>query len=129
MCPFAPSGVGLPASQERPSNVCLQVWNLVAGDNSSLTKPQFYSTLRLISLAQATLPTGHRVASTALLHATCSVIAAGSQDSHVVRARAEERRRAARGAGAFPAGGHWARAASAHHGRCIARTLPQLLFS
>ena len=30
-----------------------QVWNLVAGDNSSLTKPQFYSTLRLISLAQA----------------------------------------------------------------------------
>ena len=30
----------------------LQVWNLVAGDNSSLTKPQFYSTLRLISLAQ-----------------------------------------------------------------------------
>jgi len=29
-----------------------QVWNLVAGDNPSLTKPQFYSTLRLISLAQ-----------------------------------------------------------------------------
>ncbi|KAK9844100.1 hypothetical protein WJX81_004424 [Elliptochloris bilobata] len=29
-----------------------QVWNLVAGDSPSLTKPQFYSTLRLISLAQ-----------------------------------------------------------------------------
>ena len=30
-----------------------QIWGLVAGDNSALTKPQFYSTLRLISLAQA----------------------------------------------------------------------------
>lgn len=30
-----------------------QIWGLVAGDNSALTKPHFYSTLRLISLAQA----------------------------------------------------------------------------
>ena len=40
-----------------------QVWNLVAGDSSSLTKPQFYSTLRLISLAQACI---HCVKGTAL---------------------------------------------------------------
>lgn len=32
-----------------------QIWGLVAGDNSALTKPQFYSTLRLISLAQASI--------------------------------------------------------------------------
>ncbi len=30
----------------------LQVWQIVAGDSSSLTKQQFYSTLRLVSLAQ-----------------------------------------------------------------------------
>ena len=29
-----------------------QVWNMVAGDTPALSKPQFYSTLRLISLAQ-----------------------------------------------------------------------------
>jgi hypothetical protein len=34
------------------TDIGAQVWNLVAGDNPSLTKPQFYSTLRLISLAQ-----------------------------------------------------------------------------
>ncbi|CAL8470940.1 g10482 [Coccomyxa elongata] len=36
-----------------------QVWQIVAGDSSSLTKQQFYSTLRLVSLAQrsgGTLP-------------------------------------------------------------------------
>ena len=28
------------------------MWSMVAGNNPFLTKPQFYSTLRLISLAQ-----------------------------------------------------------------------------
>lgn len=34
--------------------VTLQVWNMVAGDSPALSKAQFYSTLRLISLAQVT---------------------------------------------------------------------------
>ncbi|DBB00571.1 TPA: hypothetical protein ACH3X3_002269 [Trebouxia sp. C0006] len=35
-----------------PQATLFQVWNMVAGDTPALNKPQFYSTLRLISLAQ-----------------------------------------------------------------------------
>lgn len=35
-----------------PQSTLFQVWNMVAGDSAALNKPQFYSTLRLISLAQ-----------------------------------------------------------------------------
>lgn len=35
-----------------PNMNLLQVWKMVAGNNSALTKPQFFGTLRLIALAQ-----------------------------------------------------------------------------
>ncbi|KAK9791341.1 hypothetical protein WJX73_000496 [Symbiochloris irregularis] len=35
-----------------PQETLFKIWSLVAGDNAFLTKPQFYSTLRLVSLAQ-----------------------------------------------------------------------------
>ena len=43
---------GLGAAYALTASLLAQVWSLVAGDNPALTKPQFYSTLRLISLAQ-----------------------------------------------------------------------------
>ena len=42
-------------SSMNDASVSPQIWGLVAGDNSELTKPQFYSTLRLISLAQVSV--------------------------------------------------------------------------
>ena len=43
----------LPMVMKEDASDVPQIWGLVAGDNSALTKPQFYSSLRLISLAQA----------------------------------------------------------------------------
>ncbi|KAL3162274.1 hypothetical protein ABBQ32_009966 [Trebouxia sp. C0010 RCD-2024] len=37
-----------------PQATLFKVWNLVAGESPSINKPQFYSTLRLIALAQRT---------------------------------------------------------------------------
>lgn len=45
----------------------LQVWNLVAGESPSINKPQFYSTLRLISLAQVYCLSVSSITSVALL--------------------------------------------------------------
>ena len=56
-CLFVPSSIFTSSniSSSHDASVSPQIWGLVAGDNSELTKPQFYSTLRLISLAQVSI--------------------------------------------------------------------------
>ena len=41
-----------PHSLLPPTLAPLQIWQVVAGDAPAMTKPQFYSALRLVSLAQ-----------------------------------------------------------------------------